>query len=411
MLLDQADIVVVGGGLAGVSTAYALKQRGFDVVLVEQRFVAFGASGRNSGGLWHQTACAGVELELLRRSTELYRSLEAELGRTYDFDRSGGVFFYETEQQHELLNDYVEDRRRHGVAAEFITTKDARDIAPGVPQTALGAVYSSDDAKVNTSKFARALNQLATRLGVRVYENTAALSLVRQGGSVTGVRTVRGNIMSGGVVWCAGPWAANLEAEGISLPLQLLRVGLLTTQPIRDRFGAITRGPLGAEHNGVLKTLPRFDASVFSADRGLSTRLSYDDSVIQNADGNLLIGHTLDAAESLNPHITLNASHLMIDTILGRHPEYGDLGVTGLWAGIVGRTHDSLPIIDNVEGLYVNTGHSNGAGTGPFSGELIAQLIAGETPAMPLDPLSATRPGLHPQPLQESDPLYGLSRT
>ncbi|NKX56664.1 NAD(P)/FAD-dependent oxidoreductase [Arthrobacter mobilis] len=410
MLLDQADIVVVGGGIVGVSTAYALNQRGFDVVLVEQRFMAFGASGRNSGGLWFQTARGGAELELLRRSTELYAGLEADLGRTYDFDRCGGVFFFETEQQREILTDYAEDRRRLGISAEFISVDQAREIAPGVPETALGAVYSADDAKVNTSKFVRALNQLSSRLGVRVYENTPVLSLVRNGDSITGVRTVRGNIMGGGVVWCAGPWAANLEAEGISLPLELLRVGLLTTQPIRSRLKAIARGPFGAQRNSVLETLPAFDPAVFDADKGLSGRLGYDDSVIQGADGNLLIGHTLDAAGSLNPHITLNASRMMIDTILQRHPEYGDLGVTGLWAGIVGCTPDRLPIIDNVEGLFVNTGHSNGAGTGPFSGQLMAQLVAGEEPAMPLENFSSDRPGLSAGRSNDRTPPYGLSR-
>jgi glycine/D-amino acid oxidase-like deaminating enzyme len=245
---------------------------------------------------------------------------------------------------------------------------------------------------------------------VRVYENTPVLGLVRNGDSITGVRTVRGNIMGGGVVWCAGPWATNLESEGIRLPLELLRVGLLTTQPIRARFGAITRGPLGAQRNGVLRNLPAFEEHIFNNDNGLSSKLGYDDSVIQGADGNLLIGHTLDAAESLNPHITLNASRMMIDTILQRHPEYGDLGVTGLWAGIVGCTPDGLPIIDNVEGLYVNTGHSNGAGTGAFSGQLMAQLVAGEEPAMPLETFSSDRPELLAARPNDRTPPNGLSR-
>jgi glycine/D-amino acid oxidase-like deaminating enzyme len=394
MLLDQADIVVVGGGIVGLSTAYALKQRGYDVVLVEQRFLAFGASGRNSGGIWVQSMAAGAELDLVRRGIGMLAGFESELGPTFDFVRSGGQFFFETDAQREALKHYIADRKKVGISAEFITAAEAREAGPGVPASAIGAVYSADDAKMSTSKFVRGLGQLARRLGVRVYENTPALSLIRSGDAITGIRTVRGNVLGGGVVWCAGPWAANLDSEGIELPLDLVRVGLLTTQPIRATLRSMTRGPLGARHVSALRSLPDFDATVFDSGTPEAGKPGYEDIVVQDGDGNLLIGHTLDAANSLNPHITMESSRTMIDTILQRRPEYGELGVTGLWAGIVGNTPDRLPIIDNVEGLYVNTGHSAGAGTGPFAGELMAQLVAGEAPSMPLETFALGRPTL-----------------
>lgn len=394
MLLDQADIVVVGGGIVGLSTAYSLKQRGYDVVLVEQRFLAFGASGRNSGGIWVQTAAAGPELELVQHGISLLADFETKIGPTFDFARCGGQFFFETDAQHEALRDYVEDRKARGISAEFITAEQAREAGPGVPDTAIGAVYSADDAKMSTSKFVRTLGQLARRLGIRIYENTPALSLIRNGDSITGIRTVRGNVLGGGVVWCAGPWAKNLEAEGIDLPLDLVRVGLLTTQPIRATLPSMTRGPQGARHISALAGLPGFDPVIFGSASSEPGKPGYEDIAVQDAEGNLLIGHTLDAANSLNPHITMESSRTMIDTILQRRPEYGELGVTGLWAGIVGNTPDRLPIIDNVEGLYLNTGHSSGAGTGTFSGELMAQLVTGETPTMPLETFALSRPSL-----------------
>lgn len=394
MLLDQADIVVVGGGIVGLSTAYALKRRGYDVVLVEQRFLAFGASGRNSGGLWVQTTAAGPKLELMRRGIQMLGDFESELGPTFDLTRSGGLFFFETEDQRDVLKRYVDDRRGLGISADFISADEAREAGPGVPDSAIGAVYSQDDAKVSTSKFVRGLGQLARRLGIRIYENTPALSLIRSGESITGIRTVRGNVMGGGVVWCAGPWAVNLDAEGIDLPLDLVRVGLLMTQPIRATLRSMTRGPLGAAHCSALQALPGFDPAVFDPAVVQAGKPGYEDIVVQDGDGSLLVGHTLDAANSLNPHITMESSRTMIDTILQRRPEYGELGVTGLWAGIVGNTPDRLPIIDNVEGLYVNTGHSAGTGTGPFAGELMAQLVAGETPSMALETFALSRPAL-----------------
>ncbi|MFJ4029933.1 NAD(P)/FAD-dependent oxidoreductase [Paenarthrobacter sp. NPDC089989] len=401
MHLDQADIVVVGGGIAGLATAHSLARRGYDVVLVEQRFLAFGASGRNSGGVWLQSMSAGAELDLARQSLGLLRGLEDELGPTFDYVTSGGVFFHETDDQERILADFAAERRGLRIATDSITADEARKLAPGIPETATGALFFSEDAKLSTSKLVKGLGQSIRKRGVRIYENTAALSLIRSGDTVVGIRTVRGNIVAGGVVWCAGPWATNLDSEGIHLPLELVRVGLLMTQPIREVLPAMTRGPRGALHVGPLCALPSFQADVF-APATEPGKPGYEDVVVQNGEGNLFVGHTLDAANSLNPHITMEASRSMIDTILQRRPEYGELGVTGLWAGIVGYTPDKLPIIDHVEGLYVNTGHSAGAATGLYGGELTAQLVAGEDPTIPLDSFSARRPGLN----TERNPRY-----
>lgn len=275
-------------------------------------------------------------------------------------------------------------------------------MAPGIPDSALGALYFPDDAKLSTSKLVNGLGQLVRRLGIRVYENTAALSLIRSGDSVTGIRTVRGNILAGGVVWCAGPWAANLDSEGIRLPLKLVRVGLLVTQPIRAHLPAMTRGPLGARHIAPLRALPSYTPDAFADVEAHRGKPGYEDVVVQGGEGNVYVGHTLDEANSLNPHITLESSRMMIDTILTRRPEFGELGVTGLWAGIVGRTPDELPIIDQVEGLFINTGHSAGVATGLFAGELMAQMVAAEETTLSLEPFSLARPGLN----TESTELY-----
>lgn len=386
--------------MVGLTTAYALKQRGFDVVLLEQRFLGFGASGRNAGSIWVQTAQAGPELELARRGVSLYESFIDDLGPTFEFHKSGGVFFFETEQQRSLLDDYVADRRAHGIKAEFIDADEARRLSPTISDRAIGAVFSPDDAQINATKFTRALGDAARRAGVRIYENTAVLGISRQGDSVAGVHSVRGQVSAGGVVWAAGAWAENLITDGITLPVTPVRVGLLTTQPVPFKSEAIAHGPLGAHKSRALSSLPRFaretfePTSVVPADDGPA--LSYEDVVVQNADGSLLLGHTFDAAGSLNPHITMSATRLLLETILRRRPEYGSLGVTGLWAGLVGFTPDELPIIDSVNGLFINTGHSFGTASAPFAGELMAQLVAGEATSMPLAPFSASRPALQP---------------
>ncbi|MEN2739597.1 FAD-dependent oxidoreductase [Microbacterium sp. X-17] len=395
MLLDQADIVVVGGGIVGMTTAYALKKRGFDVVVVEQRFAAFGASGRNSGGIWVQTVRGGVELELARRGSALYEAFLDDLGDTFEYRRDGGLIYFETDAQRRILQDYVADRAEHGIQAEIISAVEARNLSSGVPDSAIGAVLSSDDAQVNTAKFTRALADACKRRGVRLYENTPVLGMTRHGDAVTGVRTVRGDISAGGVVWCTGAWASALSAEGMDLPITPIRVGMLMTQPVANQVHVQTRGPHGVENFSALTSLSAFEPTEFETlDLPEGSSLTFEDVVTQNAEGNIIVGHTHDDAQSLNPHITVDATGVMLRSLQRRKNGFGELGVTGLWAGLVGVTADRLPIIDKVDGLYVNTGHVSGTASGPLAGELMAQLVAGEEPTIPLGPFARHRDSL-----------------
>jgi glycine/D-amino acid oxidase-like deaminating enzyme len=97
--LAAGDIVVVGAGIVGLCTAWELRKRGFDVVVVEQRFPTYGASGRNPGSLWLQTRRTGTELALAQAGKEKYQEFLGELGDVFDYRNQGGLFFFETDEQ------------------------------------------------------------------------------------------------------------------------------------------------------------------------------------------------------------------------------------------------------------------------------------------------------------------------
>jgi glycine/D-amino acid oxidase-like deaminating enzyme len=395
--LDIADVVVVGGGIVGLSTAYELRKRGFDVVVVEQRFLAFGASGRNPGAVWLQLRRQGTELDLARRTVELYQQYEQEIGAIFELRRHGGLFFYETEEQRAVLERYVEDRAGAGLDISFVSRDKAIKLAAALPDSALGAVYCADDAQVDASASVRALGSACHRLGVRSFENTAVLSTIRRGDRIVGVRTVRGEVHAAGVVWATGAWAVNLRAEGIDLPIITHRVGQLVTQPITYRSGAVVHGPRGVAGCGALLDLPGFDAREFAAPAQMTGEdADYDDVLAQNTEGALLVGNSIDGPGSLNPHISMRATQAMIGATMDR-TDLGGLGVTGLWAGLVGATPDQLPIIDRIEGLYINAGHSFGVASGPSGGEAMAALVAGETSELTAA-LRVDRPALDPDP-------------
>src|SRR5689334_6376790 len=97
--LASADIVVVGAGIAGLSSAWELRKRGFSVVVLEQRFPTYGSSGRNPGCLWVQTRRAGAELDLALAGRAKYEEYIESFGDVFSYRQAGGLFFWETDEQ------------------------------------------------------------------------------------------------------------------------------------------------------------------------------------------------------------------------------------------------------------------------------------------------------------------------
>lgn len=389
-LLDSADVVVVGSGISGITTAYELKLRGFDVVVLEQRFPSYGASGRNAGACWVQPCGAGTELDLARAGQQKYRRYIEDLGNTFDYRQNGGLFFFETEEQGVFLEAYAADRVAAGLHMEMLGQAELRKQFELVPDTAIGAVYCPEDAQLSAPKFVRAVASASTRAGVRIYENTAALSAVRQRDVITGVRTVRGDVRAPAVVWATGAWAVNLSTEGIEIPLTTAREGQLSLQATKPLSNApVMRGPRGVERCTALTSVPGFDPALFGeqmpspAPAGeIGERLpAYNDTLSQSSEGVLWVGSSIDGYGSLNPHIGLAATQSMVNATLERYPSRADLGIIGLWAGVSSWTEDALPVIDRVDGAYVNVGHRSGIATGPIGGQLMAEIITGETGA------------------------------
>jgi glycine/D-amino acid oxidase-like deaminating enzyme len=394
--LATADVVVVGAGIAGVCTAYELRKRGFDVAVLDQRFAAFGGSGRNPGAVWLQLQRGGVELELARASAALYEEYAAQIGG-FDHRTVGGLFFYETDEQREILADYVTDRRSHGLDVDFVSRKEAIEHAPLLPSTAIGAVYCAEDAQIDSQRFVRGLALACTEAGVKRFDNTSVLSTIRRGDTITGVRTTRGDVLCAGVVWATGAWARDLDPEGVSIALTTSRMGQIVTQPIDQRPSVIMHGPRGVAACGALKDLPTFRSEAFAApipsQSGAADNWDYDDCITHYRDGSLHIGASIDVTGSLNPHISIRATEAMIATTVDRYGAYGTFGVTALWAGLQSTTADFLPVVDRVDGAFVNVGHAAGMATGPVSGRIMARIVAGEHDDF-AEQLRADRPSL-----------------
>lgn len=220
-LPSHARAVVVGGGIAGCSIAYHLNKLGWsDVVLVEQ--------GRLSGGTtWHAAGLVGQlrthpsMTRLIRYSTELYASLEAETGQATGWKQCGSLTVARTEDRMTLLKRVAASARVQGVACDLLTPAEAARKWPLMETRDLvGAIWLPGDGKANPADITQALARGARHGGTRIFEKTRVDKLLVRDGKAIGVETAAGTITADVVVLACGQWTRQVAATvGVTVPL------------------------------------------------------------------------------------------------------------------------------------------------------------------------------------------------
>ena len=168
--LLSAPVIIVGGGIVGCSTAYFLAREGVPVVLLEQHEISWGASGRNPGFVWLHCRNPGFALDISLAARELYPQLVEELPLPFEFRESGGLIFYLTPDQGDVVEEFVAARRRDGLPMEMIEGAEVRRLVPPIREDVLGASYCPADAHINTPLFVRSLAEGARRHGADIRE-------------------------------------------------------------------------------------------------------------------------------------------------------------------------------------------------------------------------------------------------
>jgi glycine/D-amino acid oxidase-like deaminating enzyme len=398
MELDRADVVVVGGGIVGVTTAWFLSELGASVVLLEQRTLASGASGRNLGFLLMQTRNAGYSLEFSRAGRALYDDFAAELGPVFEYQSNGGMIYFTTDAQRRVFTEFAEARREHGIGIEILDEDGVREAAPILAGHAIGATLCKEDGQIRTPRFVRALGDACRRRGVHIHEGVTALGLLRDGDRVAGVRTTWGDVPAGAVVWAGGAWSRTLAEEGVDVPIQLERLGAVLTGPVTEELDKVVYGPLALKQYSLVRDQPSFreeDFSEGSEDR--SGGVMHLEAMAKLEDGRLLLGCPMDWPDTIDERMPFLGLKLLIDRFLDVFPHYRSLGIEDTWCGVLPSTADSLPIVGEVPeapGLFLGTGHVYGNVGGPITGRLLAEMITGAPMTLPVEELSLRRPSL-----------------
>ena len=414
-MADSSEILIIGGGVIGVCSAYYLSERGAQVTLLEQGEIAAGSSYGNAG--WfvpsHSVPLAApgaladglkwmldpqspfyvrprFDLDLfewilrfglasrdgpMRRaipilrdlnlaSGVLYGQLSALDGLAFDYEHKGMLTVFKT--AHGLEHGGTEARllNEFGLRADVMDAEQVHQLEPALRPDVVGGVHFPDDAHFNPAKFVLGLAKLAETRGVRMERNTEVTGFDTANKKVTAVKTRRGDFRAGQVILAAGAWSPAVARDlRLKIPVQAAK-GYSLTMP-RPETGPAMPLMLGEARVAVtpMGGLLRFAGTLELAGLDLSINVRRVDAIVRAAEAYLQIERVAPNEEP--------------------------------WRGLRPCAPDGLPILGRTrayENLIVATGHAMlGMSLGPITGKLVAQVAFGEQPGMDLHPLRAER--------------------
>ncbi|HQY30375.1 MAG TPA: FAD-dependent oxidoreductase, partial [Thermomicrobiales bacterium] len=248
---QQAQVVIVGGGIAGASAAYHLGKMGIsDVILLEQNLIGGGTTWHAAGMVTRMRTTAAMAA-IHQHSAQLYASLEVETGVATGWKEVGSLFLARTKDR------VIQNRRAaamanlHGVFSQEISAAAVQQIWPMMKVDDLaGALFIPDDGRTEPASTARALAEGARMQGVQVREGVEVTGLLRHGLRVTGVQTREGKIQAETVLLCGGMWTRQLALDlGIAIPAYPVEHHYVVTNPVP---GVTDWLPCTRDHDGAL---------------------------------------------------------------------------------------------------------------------------------------------------------------
>ncbi len=233
-LPDQAQVVVIGGGIVGCSVAYHLTKRGWrDVVLLERKQLTSGTTWHAAGLVTQLRATYNMSM-LAKYSSELFPELERVTGQGTGFRRTGSILLATTRERWTEVQRQISMARICGFEVHPINGREAGAMWPLLdPSEVVGAAFLPGDGVANPTDVTQALAAAARLGGAQIMEHTAATGVLRRDGRVTGVSTERGDIAAEVVVNCTGMWARELGLRSaVTIPLHAAEHFYLVTEPV-----------------------------------------------------------------------------------------------------------------------------------------------------------------------------------
>jgi len=408
VLPAEADVVVIGGGVIGIMTAWHLAKAGLRAVVLEKGRVAGEQSSRNWGWI-RQQGRDPAELPIMVEANRIWQSLARETNEDIGLRRTGVAYMARSPGRMAEYEAWLEHARAHGVASRLLTADEAAAMLPQAARRWEGGLWTASDMRAEPWVAVPALARALVRAGGTVIENCAVRLIDVAAGRVAGVVTERGRIRAPEVVVAGGAWSSLLlRRHGIAIPQLSVRTTVAATAPMAEVFsGAVSDGSIafrrrldggysiasGGYHDlfvgpdafralrafvpqlradplgtRILPAAPRGYPDAWGTPRGWS------------GDG----PSPFEAIRVLNPAPNPAKVARLTRTFAEIFPSLGAPRIATAWAGMIDTMPDIVPVVDRapcLPGVTIATGMSgHGFGIGPAFGRIVADLIRGLAP-------------------------------
>lgn len=416
-LPKSTTVVIIGGGIVGLSTALSLAERKIPVVVIEKGRIAGEQSSRNLGWV-RKVLRPPVDLPMAQAADRLWAEMPKRIGDDCGFRKSGIAYVSRTQEELAAHEKWLDTVKGSGVDSRLITPAQIAELAPGSTGSWVGGILTPSDGRAEPTLASSAIARAAMAKGAVIMENCAVRTLMTSGGSVSGVVTELGEIQCEQVVLAGGVWSRRFLANhGVRLLTLPLVASVLRTEPIEGPTNCAVGGadfsfrkrldggytitqrgalfaPLTLDHLLIgLKYLSTLKAQWHNL-RVSFGREFFDDLALPRR-WSESAKSPFESVRTMDPPVNQGLNDEAMHNLIAAWPIFKQAKVAQAWGGMIDVTPDSMPVIgpvDKLPNLMLATGFSgHGFGTGPAAGELVADMLTRSTTIIDPSPYSLNR--------------------
>ncbi|MFV0576959.1 MAG: NAD(P)/FAD-dependent oxidoreductase [Vibrio sp.] len=419
-LPESTEVVIIGGGIVGVSAALTLAERNIPVVLIEKGHIAGEQSSRNLGWV-RKTNRDALDIPLAQAADRLWKAMPERVGSSVGYKQAGIMFVTDDDKQLQSHQNWLESVRGLDLDSRILSSKEITSLTKASGQWK-GAIYTPSDGRAEPSIAVPTMAKAAINKGAVMLQDCAVRTLSFEAGKISGVVTEKGEIRCKQVLLAGGAWSRRfLSNHDISLPTLPLICSVLRTKPMegptdiavgagnfsfrkhKDGGFIITQrgaldAPIGLDHLLIghryldqlkhQRSFLRIKFGKFFADDLKLSRRWKPSQVTP-----------FEKVRTMNPAHNPSLISEAMRNLTQAWPEFKNAEIEEAWAGLIDVTPDSNPVIDHISaipGLTLASGFSgHGFGTGPAAGHLAADLVSGYQPIVDPKPYQFSRLSSH----------------
>ncbi len=407
----EVDVVIIGGGIIGCVTALELAERGVSVALCEKGAVAGEASGR-AVGLLEYELLSPIKMELLAHSLERWRTLPERVGGDMGFKDQGMVSLFNDENHAAVAESWLKDMQGiAGIDARMLSPEEINQLDPAFGTNWQSGLHQANAIAVEPRLAAPAIARAAREKGAKVLQSCAVRTIERQAGRITSVVTEKGAIKTSNIVIAGGIWSSMLIAHlGIELPQMMIFAQQNSVEPIENGpridgmnpAGYFRREPDGGYLFGaaagrvpitlpLLKSIPKLMKAPTDVDQEMYPAVSLNTFLWEmRASRKPAVGipSVFEEYRVFQP-APMDELEGAVEEMGKYIPAFANCKVRERYTGSLMTTMDNLGVISPVQsipGLFIATGMLYGLTTSAATGEILADMITGETPKVNVSP-------------------------